>query len=263
MTTPPSDTTQSRAARSGDTGPVAFLCGITAAGLALMTTKDAGLGMFLRGVLVLVAFFGVMNIVRLSSGPAIETPRTDVAPAPRWASAVYGDIISLMAGFVAAGGVLLATSSGSLGTLLRGLLMFVAFLLAKRLISGVFSGTDPVTPAPAARKKATSTPAPVAAPAKAPEPVADTSAAAVTGTRPEALSAARDGQGDDLTRIRGVGPKLSALCNTLGFYHFDQIAAWTDEEIAWVDENLETFRGRVTRDDWVVQARALMNEDRG
>ena len=54
-----------------------------------------------------------------------------------------------------------------------------------------------------------------------------------------------------------MGPKLEALCNRLGFYHFDQIAAWTPEEIAWVDENLEGFKGRVSRDDWVAQARIL------
>jgi NADH-quinone oxidoreductase subunit E len=54
-----------------------------------------------------------------------------------------------------------------------------------------------------------------------------------------------------------VGPKLEKLCNKLGFYHFDQIAAWTADEVAWVDQNLEGFKGRVTRDNWVEQARLL------
>ena len=57
--------------------------------------------------------------------------------------------------------------------------------------------------------------------------------------------------------IKGIGPKLEQLCNSLGFYHFDQIAAWTASEIAWVDENLEGFKGRVTRDEWVSQAKVL------
>jgi len=57
--------------------------------------------------------------------------------------------------------------------------------------------------------------------------------------------------------IKGVGPKLEDLCHKLGFYHFDQIAAWTEAEIAWVDENLEGFRGRVSRDRWVEQAKLL------
>ena len=74
---------------------------------------------------------------------------------------------------------------------------------------------------------------------------------------PARLSAPRDGQADDLKQIKGVGPKLENLLNRLGFWHFDQIASWSDAEIAWVDENLETFKGRVTRDDWVAQAKVL------
>ena len=62
---------------------------------------------------------------------------------------------------------------------------------------------------------------------------------------------------DDLKKIKGVGPKLEKLCNSMGFYHFDQIANWTADEIAWVDQNLEGFKGRVTRDKWVEQAKLL------
>ena len=47
------------------------------------------------------------------------------------------------------------------------------------------------------------------------------------------------------------------LLNSLGYYHFDQIAEWTPAEIAWVDENLKGFKGRVTRDGWVAQAEIL------
>ncbi len=77
------------------------------------------------------------------------------------------------------------------------------------------------------------------------------------GTRPAGLSAARDGKADDLKQIKGVGPKMELVCNDLGFYHFDQIAAWTADEIAWVDANLKGFRGRVSRDNWVEQAKIL------
>ena len=77
------------------------------------------------------------------------------------------------------------------------------------------------------------------------------------GTRPEALDGPRDGAADDLKRIKGIGPKLEKLCNALGFYHFDQIAGWTSNEVAWVDSNLEGFKGRVTRDEWVAQAKLL------
>jgi NADH-quinone oxidoreductase subunit E len=47
------------------------------------------------------------------------------------------------------------------------------------------------------------------------------------------------------------------MLNGMGFYHFDQIAAWTDKELAWVDQNLEGFKGRASRDEWVSQAKQL------
>ncbi len=83
---------------------------------------------------------------------------------------------------------------------------------------------------------------------------------APVGTAPATLSAARDGSPDDLKQIKGVGPKLEELLHSMGFYHFDQIAAWTEDEVAWVDENLTGFKGRVSRDDWVSQAKTLAAE---
>ncbi len=77
------------------------------------------------------------------------------------------------------------------------------------------------------------------------------------GTRPKALEGPRESGADDLKKIKGVGPKMEALCNQLGFYHFDQIASWTADEVAWVDANLEGFKGRVSRDNWVEQAKTL------
>ena len=72
------------------------------------------------------------------------------------------------------------------------------------------------------------------------------------------LSEARGGQPDDLKRIKGVGPKLEGVLNGLGVFHFDQIAGWTEAEIAWVDDRLN-FKGRIERDDWIGQARRLMS----
>ena len=77
------------------------------------------------------------------------------------------------------------------------------------------------------------------------------------GTRPSGLDAPRGGAADDLKQIKGIGPKMEKLCNSLGFWHFDQIAGWTADEVAWVDANLEGFKGRVTRDNWVEQAKIL------
>ncbi|MEP3475856.1 MAG: NADH-quinone oxidoreductase subunit NuoE [Hyphomicrobiales bacterium] len=74
--------------------------------------------------------------------------------------------------------------------------------------------------------------------------------------RPEYLDGPRDGNGDDLKMIKGVGPKLEATLNALGFYHFDQIASWTRENIAWVDNSL-SFKGRIDREGWLEQAKKL------
>ncbi len=73
---------------------------------------------------------------------------------------------------------------------------------------------------------------------------------------PELLTAPRGGKGDDLKRIKGVGPKLEGVLHELGFYHFDQIANWSRENIAWVDSRLK-FKGRIERDDWISQAKLL------
>lgn len=105
-------------------------------------------------------------------------------------------------------------------------------------------------------------PAPTAAPDAPPEPApkaAATAAQAVAGdqSKPELLSAPRDGGADDLKLIKGVGPKMEGMLHKMGIYHFDQVANWSESEVAWVDANLEGFRGRVSRDDWVGQARLL------
>ncbi len=110
----------------------------------------------------------------------------------------------------------------------------------------------PIKPAPAPQ------PAPVPpAPKPAPAPEPAPTVAKAAPSRPSGLSEARADGADDLKRIKGVGPKLEVLLNTLGFYHFDQIAAWGADEVAWVDENLKGFKGRVSRDNWVSQAGKL------
>jgi len=66
---------------------------------------------------------------------------------------------------------------------------------------------------------------------------------------------------DDLTRIKGVGPKLSTLLGQLGVTSFAQIAAWTDADLARIDPQLGAFAGRPARDKWVEQARFLAAGD--
>ena len=74
--------------------------------------------------------------------------------------------------------------------------------------------------------------------------------------RPRGISAARGGKPDDLQRISGIGPKNESILHTLGFFHFDQIAAWTAQEVAWVDDHLR-FNGRIQREEWIKQAGLL------
>ena len=61
---------------------------------------------------------------------------------------------------------------------------------------------------------------------------------------------------DDLKMISGVGPKIEKTLNELGIYTFAQVAAWKKAEREWVDGYLR-FHGRIERDDWVKQAKAL------
>lgn len=82
------------------------------------------------------------------------------------------------------------------------------------------------------------------------DPVPDEPAPPRTLAKPE-------GQADDLTLIKGIGPKLSALLNELGIYHFKQIADWSDAEARWVDDYL-SYKGRVAREKWIPQALSLM-----
>ncbi len=80
---------------------------------------------------------------------------------------------------------------------------------------------------------------------------------AASPKKPRTLKAPRKGVADDLKQIKGVGAKLELLLHSLGFFHFDQIAGWTGAELAWVDANLEGFKGRASRDRWVEQAKIL------
>ena len=74
--------------------------------------------------------------------------------------------------------------------------------------------------------------------------------------------AAAKGAPDNLLLIKGIGPKLNAICQTVGVLRFDQIAKWTDKDIAEVDAHLVGFHGRIVRDRWVEQATFLASDDR-
>lgn len=100
------------------------------------------------------------------------------------------------------------------------------------------------------RDQAASEPAPP--PATAPPPA----------QAPAPAPAAPDGPADDLTQIKGIGPKLSARLAELGIVQLRQIAEWTPAELAAIDAQLGTFQGRPERDQWQSQARLLLGGDR-
>ncbi|MBU6268096.1 MAG: hypothetical protein KGN34_11185 [Sphingomonadales bacterium] len=67
--------------------------------------------------------------------------------------------------------------------------------------------------------------------------------------------------GDDLTRIKGLGPKLASRLAELGITRFAQIAAWDQADLARIDGQLGAFAGRPARDLWVEQAGFLAAAD--
>ncbi len=76
------------------------------------------------------------------------------------------------------------------------------------------------------------------------------------GKKPLTLSGPKNGKPDNLCRIKGIGFKIEEKLHSLGIYHFEQIAAWTEEEIKWLDAHL-AFSGRIIREDWIGQAKKL------
>ncbi len=74
--------------------------------------------------------------------------------------------------------------------------------------------------------------------------------------RPASLSEPRGGVPDNLQQIWGIGKRNEALLNSLGIYHFSQIASWTPAEAHWVSARLK-FPERLERDNWIGQAIVL------
>jgi large subunit ribosomal protein L21 len=129
--------------------------------------------------------------------------------------------------------------------------------------------TGGAKPKKAAPKKAAEKKADAAPKAKA-EPAAKTADKPKSEAKPEAKAAddapaalfeAPKGDADDLKKITGVGPVLEKKLNAFGVTRFAQIAAFKKADIAKLDEALN-FKGRIERDDWVGQAKALAEGDK-
>lgn len=106
--------------------------------------------------------------------------------------------------------------------------------------------------APVAAQKSSKASASKAASAKKP---AAKKAAAKKTEGPE-LFTSKPSTVDDLKLISGVGPKLEGVLNKIGIYQYKQVANWKKADITFVDDRLK-FKGRIERDDWVKQAKAL------
>ena len=110
----------------------------------------------------------------------------------------------------------------------------------------------------AAKAPAAPTPAApvIAAPAAVEQVSIDAQAA------PPPSLARPEGEPDDLKRISGIGPGIEKTLHELGIFHFRQIAAFTPENVVWVNRRLR-FKGRIEREDWIGQARRLVAESQG
>ncbi|MFN4019994.1 MAG: hypothetical protein ACK4IC_05710 [Erythrobacter sp.] len=94
-------------------------------------------------------------------------------------------------------------------------------------------------------------------PSPEPKPVAAPPPASAPAPVPAAAAPVAPAAADDLTRIKGIGPKLVALLGELGITTYAQIAAWSDADVEQIDAQLGRFAGRITRDQWIEQARLL------
>ncbi|MEM9585323.1 MAG: 50S ribosomal protein L21 [Pseudomonadota bacterium] len=104
---------------------------------------------------------------------------------------------------------------------------------------------DAAAPKKAAPKKA------AAKAEKAEAPKAEKKAAPKKAAAPKAEAGA-----DDLKELSGVGPALEKKLHAAGVTTFAQIAAWTEDDVAAMDEKL-SFKGRIEREGWIEQAKKL------
>jgi predicted flap endonuclease-1-like 5' DNA nuclease len=119
--------------------------------------------------------------------------------------------------------------------------------------------TDPAPPpAPIAPAPVEPVAAEPIAPAAAPEPAPEAQPAPTITPTPEVAAL----KADNLQLLKGVGPKMVALLGGLGVTSYQQIADWTDADVAAIDPQLGAFQGRIARDNIVDQASYLARGDK-
>ncbi len=112
-------------------------------------------------------------------------------------------------------------------------------------------------PAAKAEKPAAKAEKPAAKAEKTEKPAAKAEKADKPAAKAEKPAA--KGKGDDLQQLSGVGPALEKKLHEAGVTTFAQIAAWTDNDVAEMDEKL-SFKGRIEREGWIEQAKKLAAE---
>lgn len=210
-----------------------------------------------------------------------EISKAYQAAVPRELASAANLMAHPVAGFAAAGALGIGFASQAFGLWLGT--VAGAAEASRKMLEGV---VEPLAePKPQSKPKQEATrltlvekapepaPAPAEIPAAAPDiavaeaPVAKVEPAPVEEAMPAETPAeaspkpvAAAAAPDDLKAISGIGPKLEKVLNDLGVSTYAQIAAFTEADIASLDDSLG-FSGRIGRDDWVGQAKALVGRD--
>lgn len=107
--------------------------------------------------------------------------------------------------------------------------------------------------------------APKAAPVAKPKAVAPVKVKPTPTAKPKAAATPKAAPKivipDNLELLKGVGPKLNTLLKSLGVTSFEQVANWSAADVREIDSRLGTFAGRISRDNWVDQAKLLVTGD--
>lgn len=64
----------------------------------------------------------------------------------------------------------------------------------------------------------------------------------------------------ELTHIHGIGPYIEEKLNEIGIFTFEQLSNLKENDIRVITELIEFFPGRINRDDWVGQAKAILKK---
>ena len=237
---------------------IAAITGLVVAALCYLLLRFGFPGAVMTGLIiglivaVILWLMGRNDDAAVTEASVAAPVASPVAASPALADPVAAPVVDAGQG----GGVETAAPAADTGSVLKPSARLAGQdELASRKGSWKYEGASAVDAMPDADA------APVAHPgaegASEAQALPDAEATAGPSIKPEMLTAPRDGGADNLKEIKGVGPKLETLLHEMGVYHFDQIASWSETEVAWMDQNLKGFKGRVSRDTWIAQAQVL------